>query len=366
MTPDSFSSLSRQPRFRGDTQAFLRPLLLLAASLLVWGVYVFEGGLSAPVTLTIRAGDTGHSIGALLYEKGVLHHPALLRFLAKVSRNELRDIQPGAYLFAGSMSLRSVQDSLSRLPIPVTVTVPEGSTAAQVAAYLESDGIVSASEFARAVADLEYPGFSRPPAGWEGFLFPDTYEFPEGLGADEIARRMVARFFENLPPNWREIAAEYRRSLTDIVTVASLVQREALLDYEMPLIAGVIYNRLKRRMPLQIDATVAYALNKWGRRISYEDLKVDHPYNTYTRFGLPPGPIGNPGRPAIIAALVPAKTEYLFFVADGTGGHRFSRTYSEHRLNVELERRRRELEAAPDEPPASSETSLPNHPASRS
>jgi len=331
-------------------RAVFRLILLWVGIGVVAVVYVFEGGLSAPVTVTIRAGEGGASIGAMLYKKGVLHHPALLRLSGKISKNPLTQIQPGTYTFAGMVSLRMVEDTLSRAPMPVKITIPEGSTASEIAAFMESEGLVSASEFLRVVREMEYSGFRRPAYGWEGFLYPDTYEFPEGMSAEEIVGRMVRRFFERLPPKWAKLVAESHRSLEEMVIVASLVQREAFLDSEMPVIAGVIYNRLKKKMPLQIDATVAYALQKWGRRISYEDLKVDHPYNTYTRLGLPPGPIGNPGRPALMAALLPAKTDYLYFVADGTGAHRFSRTYSEHRANVERERQAREREG--ESPPS--------------
>ncbi|MHA2620132.1 MAG: endolytic transglycosylase MltG [bacterium JZ-2024 1] len=315
--------------------------LLILGIAFSWLFFIFEGGLSAPVATTIQPGDTGKSVAEMLYDKGVLRHPALLQVVSRLGRNDLRNLQPGTYMFPGLLPLRAVQDALSRHPVPISITIPEGSTASQIADLLQSEGVLQSASFLRAVHEAEYPGMDRPQTGWEGYLFPDTYEFPEGLNSTAILHRLISRFFSHLPKNWMQLTTQKKLSLHDVVIVASMVQREALLDEEMPLIASVIYNRLKKKMPLQIDATVAYALNKWGQRITYEDLKVDHPYNTYLRMGLPPGPIGNPGRQALLSALFPAKTDFLFFVADGTGAHRFSRSYFEHRANVDLERRRR-------------------------
>jgi UPF0755 protein len=164
----------------------------------------------------------------------------------------------------------------------------------------------------------------------EGYLFPDTYIFFKGEKAENVVKRMVNRLFDILKPSQEFKIKSMTFNTHEILTIASMIEREAMIDREKPIIASVIYNRLEKNMPLQIDATVLYALGYHKTRVLYKDLRIKSPYNTYRNRGLPPGPIASPGFQSIMAALHPAKTDYLYYVATGKGDHIFSETYKEH------------------------------------
>ncbi len=164
----------------------------------------------------------------------------------------------------------------------------------------------------------------------EGYLFPDTYIFFKGEKAENVLKRMVDRLFDIVKPSQEFKINSMTFNTHEILTIASMIEREAMVDREKPIIASVIYNRLEKKMPLQIDATVLYALGYHKSRVLYKDLRVKSPYNTYRNRGLPPGPIASPGFQSIMAALHPAKTDYLYYVATGKGDHIFSETYEEH------------------------------------
>jgi UPF0755 protein len=225
------------------------------------------------------------------------------------------------------------------------VTFPEGFTVRQMAARLKRNAVVADdAAFLKLVTEQgQAIGGKSFPKNLEGFLFPDTYQFPAGATAEEVARIMTENFRERVIEGpWQDRAAG-KLSLLDAVIVASMIEREAETDEDRPLIAGVIYNRLKKGMRLQIDATVQYARREHKERLLYSDLAVDSPYNTYKNAGLPPGPICCPGLPSLEAALKPARTDALFYVdsGDGTGKHVFARTYAEHLKNVAVFRKRR-------------------------
>lgn len=164
----------------------------------------------------------------------------------------------------------------------------------------------------------------------EGYLFPDTYIFYKGEKAENVIKQMVAGLFAIIKPSQKVKIKSMTFDAHEIITIASMIEREAMVDREKPIIASVIYNRLEKNMPLQIDATVLYALGKHKRRVMYKDLRVKSPYNTYRNRGLPPGPIASPGFQSIISALHPSRTNYLYYVATGRGDHIFSETYEEH------------------------------------
>jgi UPF0755 protein len=171
-------------------------------------------------------------------------------------------------------------------------------------------------------------GINQP--NMEGYLFPDTYIFYKGEKPENIIKKMVSKLFEVIKPSQRFKIKSMEFSAHEILTIASMVEREAMVDREKPIIASVIYNRLEKNMPLQIDATVIYALGMHKTRVMYKDLRVKSPYNTYRNRGLPPGPIASPGFQSIMAALHPSRTNYLYYVATGKGDHIFSETYKEH------------------------------------
>lgn len=224
------------------------------------------------------------------------------------------------------------------------VAVPEGATVAEVADLLAARGAVDREQFlavARSrnlVGDLVPPGLTWP---LEGYLFPATYEIEPDTGAEAVASAMVARFRQAFEPRYQERARQLGLTTHQAVTLAAIVEREARVALERPMIAGVYHNRLQLDMKLDADPTVQYALNKpRGIELTVADLAADHPYNTYQRPGLPPGPIASPGQAALEAALWPDQHRFLFFVAkgDGSGAHRFSATLAEHEEAIALAR----------------------------
>ena len=221
---------------------------------------------------------------------------------------------------------------------------PEGATVAELARALEAENLASADAVARAAMDrkfLDANGIEA--ASVEGYLFPDTYQFVRGMTPEEILGKMVQRMRAKLTPEIHGRARELGFSMHQLLTLASIIEREAIVKGEQRLIAAVFWNRMKIGMPLQADPTVQYAVAKERRALSRADLAVDHPYNTYVRPGLPPGPIASPGLDAIHATLEPAPVKYLYFVARDDRRHHFSTTMQEHNSAVTRYRLTRRL-----------------------
>ncbi|MGC8667586.1 MAG: endolytic transglycosylase MltG [Chthonomonadales bacterium] len=288
------------------------------------------------VIVNIVAGTKLERVAAVLRRRHLIRSATVFLWAARL-KGVPDEPRPGRYAFSTAMSALHIADRLRRGDTGINeirVTIPEGYGVRQIAAALVRHGILSEGTGFLDVA--RHPGgrvqapFPIPKAGLEGFLFPDTYWFPRGVRPERAAQEMVDTFVRRFYlPNRADIAAS-GRTLAEIVTVASLVEREAKKDEDRPKIAGVIYNRLARGMPLQVDATVLYALGHHKSRVLYSDLKVASPYNTYRRRGLPPGPIANPGLPSLEAALHPERSDYLYYVAGPDGAHIFSRTEAEH------------------------------------
>lgn len=219
------------------------------------------------------------------------------------------------------------------------VTIPEGASVRHIAWLLAKEGLVDRKRFLKLAMDPTVASSYIPEAKTlEGFLFPDTYHFVKGQEEEEIIETMVRRFFKAFPIEDELQALQRGRSLYDIVTLASIVEKEAVIDQEKPIIAGVFYNRLEQGMRLQADPTLLYGRRFYGRhrrgRIRTRDLRARHPYNTYIHAGLPPGPIASPGGAALKAAVDPAQVKYFFFVSKNNGTHYFSRTLKEHNRAV--------------------------------
>ncbi|MGQ9779417.1 MAG: endolytic transglycosylase MltG [Bacillota bacterium] len=296
------------------------------------GLAPVQPGKAAKQRVEIAYGSNTAQIARLLRARGLVRSELAFRLWAKLTGSE-RAVKAGAYALAPNMSapkilalLRGGKEEMTR------VTVPEGSTLAQIAAILAAHGITEAETFLSFARDPALMAEVAPEAqgSLEGFLFPDTYYFSPAAGAEGAIRMMAARFQEVFTPAMRARAKALGRSVREIVILASLVEGEAKRAEERPLIAAVFYNRLRRGMPLQSCATVQYALGKHKERLLYEDLQAASPYNTYLHPGLPPGPIGCPGLASLQAALYPAKVDYLYFVAKPDGSHVFSSTYAEH------------------------------------
>ena len=279
---------------------------------------------SSNTQVTIPRGSTLSDIAALLQSRYIIRNAFAFRVLARMQHAD-EDVRAGAYAFAPHETQSEILEQLRSggAQIATWVTIPEGFTAAQIAHRLQALGIGRAANFERAFR------------GHEGYLFPSTYLVPLAATPSQVTHMLLDQFAKELPPDAAARARALHVSVPQAVTVASLVEREALVEADRPLIAGVIYNRLRLDMPLQVDATIEYALPEHKSALSLRDLQVDSPYNTYQHTGLPPTPIANPGLPSLLAALHPAKTDALYYVYCGNGHHVFAKTLAEHQANVE-------------------------------
>ncbi len=316
-------------------------LILLLAITMFAGFFATENifsPLEKEIEVTVPAGASTRQIGSILEEKGVIGDSSFFSMIVKVKGWE-NSLRRGRYSFKPGDHILSVVEKIVRGEVlTYRVTVPEGLTMEQTARLIaEKSGDFSAEEFLAQAEDIELPLAYLPEKKEEmdyrlqGYLFPATYEFPQGSEPRDIIKQMVERFDWELNPELMERAREMGFEIHEIVTLASLVEREARIEEERPYIASVIHNRLEIDMPLQIDATVQYALPQWKSRLFFVDLDYDSPYNTYLHRGLPPGPIASPGQSSLLGALYPADTEYLFYIANPDGSHSFSKTFEEHR-----------------------------------
>jgi UPF0755 protein len=292
---------------------------LLFLGLLI-GFYISATpGSDAPQRFSLLPGSSARNVANELYAAGLIQHPVLFRVWVKLygSRGAPR---PGIYMLSYDRLGFRIFQQLRKGPPLVRITFPEGWTSKQMAELLEKRGVTSGAGFLAVVEKDKR----------EGFLFPDTYFFDQGQNPQVVVDRMIKRFHEAEPKDMMTQAKVLNLSYRQIVILASLVEREARVPDERPIIAAVFLNRLKKRWRLESCATVEYALGGWKRRLSYKDLEVNSPFNTYRHFGLPPGPICNPGKAALEAAAHPAATDVMFFVAEGDGTHQFSRYYKDH------------------------------------
>lgn len=282
----------------------------------------------------IKPKTESSGIANLLKEEGIIHNRSLFLLLAML-RGSTDRLKAGEYEFTPSMGLLDVIRILEEGKVLVhRVTIPEGASIWQIATILNEEGLVERERFLELAMDSSVARFYVPEAETlEGFLFPDTYYFIKGVTAAEIIETVIQRFFHAFTSEDEFRARKLGMSVYQIVTLASIIEKEALVDREKPIIAGVFYNRLRRGMRLQADPTVLYGQEPRSR-ITRKDLRANHPYNTYVQNGLPPGPIANPGEAALKAALNPARIGYLYFVSKNDGTHHFSRTLKEHNQAV--------------------------------
>lgn len=304
---------------------------------------------STLVLFTVHPGDSAADIATRLQEQGLIR--SALGFRLAVERKGVgNNLNAGEYELNRSLSAEQIVDVLARGQVKrgLVVTIPEGWRAEQIAARLDSSGVTSAEEFLRAVADPQtVPGIEllgTVPPTLEGYLFPNTYEVREKISGQMAAEMMIRRFEERAG----DLTRSSRGKLTpsEVLSLASIVEREAQRPEERATIASVYLNRLAAGMPLQADPTVQFAAANadgpraalygfWKQDLTQADLALDSPYNTYSTRGLPPGPICSPGEPAIRAVIEPASTDFLYFVATSGGRHLFGRTLAEHNANIE-------------------------------
>jgi peptidoglycan lytic transglycosylase G len=296
----------------------------------------------AKIAVEIHRGSSVDSIASTLSEKGIVRHPLLLKVLFKRRHTE-RDSKAGEYVFDRPLSPLQVYEKLMKGEMAYTVvTVPEGSNVFDIEAILKQKKIPGSEEFKTALVSPELlselhtidPMLQSP----EGFLFPETYFAGKKDDVTEIFLMMIREFKKRYNQQYQQKASELGMNTVQVVSLASLIEKETGKDEERSLISGVFHNRLKRSMLLQCDPTVIYALLLAGQYkgyISKQDLKFPSPYSTYVSLGLPPGPICNPGMASIRAALYPKTTDKLYFVSRNDGSHYFSATLAEHNRAVQ-------------------------------
>ncbi len=324
--------LMNPPRVRRALTRWISQLFILvfiAATLVVGGGgFLFyrltvPGPATAPVTVIISPGTTTRAIGALLEAEGVLPADTPFYYGVRLGAGEL-PLQAGEFIFPpGANAFSAIKILQTGDTVAHSVTVPEGLTTIAILALIDAETALN--------------GTATPILG-EGELLPETYHFTRGDSADEIVARMRVAMRETIAQLWpgRDTGLPITTPEHAII-LASIVERETGLTAERPMVAGVFINRLRLGMALQTDPTIIYAVgggNGLDRPLTYEDLRIDSPYNTYLYPGLPPGPIANPGRASIEAVLHPATTTALYFVATGNGGHAFADSLAEHNANV--------------------------------
>jgi UPF0755 protein len=335
----SGSRRMRRKRHATAGPAVLGVLLMLGVLGVIFAIYSAatgnENGPEESARVQVVKGDTLSDVAAKLEEAGIIESAFVFELQARYEGYGT-EIKTGRYTFQPGEDSKEILRKLNvgRAAPTITVTIPEGLTIEETAETVASDSSVQVSAFEKAARRTDYgyafldnPGVKTA----EGYLFPAKYDFEKGVTATQIVDRLLGQYL--LETQNLDIAeAKERLGLTEqqLVTVASLIEKEAATPGEKPLIASVIYNRMRRDTPLQIDATIQYALKRPKANLSLADLKVDSPYNTYKNKGLPPGPICSPGRESLQAALNPANTNYLYYVLEAHGKkHFFTSNYDD-------------------------------------
>jgi UPF0755 protein len=284
------------------------------------------------VIVTIPKGASLSQVGSILQDKGVISSKLVFKLVAFI-RGEQRAIKAGEYALKTGSDAGDVLDQLiSGKTLMISFTVPEGYDMFQVADLVQQMGIMSRDEFLKTAGNAAFlKELGLEGASLEGYLFPDTYCFrpSEKVDGKLIIRKMVQRFHEVYDKYVKATADENGWNTVQVLTMASLIEKEARA-HEHALVSAVFHNRLRQNMKLQSDPTVIYGIKPMGSKITREDLNRKHPYNTYQNLGLPPGPIANPGKESLVAAVNPANEDYLYFVARNDGSHQFSSSLKEH------------------------------------
>jgi UPF0755 protein len=281
--------------------------------------------------LHIIPGTPSNKIIHNLAEKEIIKHPFIFKIYLMITR-QLQNIRAGDYEFPPSTSAFEVARMLRTGDFKTyTLTLVEGWNLDQVAGYLEERGLADPKLFLALCQDPNFiQSLQIEGKSLEGYLFPDTYETYSPISEEDLIQKFVARFHEVYTPEWRQRTKEMEWTVKQVVTLASIVEKETGAPEERPLIASVFHNRLKKNMRLETDPTVIYGVPNFNGNLTRRHLETHTPYNTYMIAGLPPGPIANPGSEAIKAVLYPAQSNYLFFVSKNNGTHYFSTNMRDH------------------------------------
>ena len=300
-------------------------------------IYAGKPAGSEPVEhiVTIKPGQGFSSFSKSLLQKGIIRHPFKFRLYARMKRYETQ-IKAGEYALSPAMSPEKILDIIVGGKVQFhRLTIPEGYNLEQIARIVETSGFGRREDFLDIATNTDFVHQQDIDAAtFEGYLFPDTYLFPKDETLEKIISTMVKRFWSAFKPEWKRRSEALGLSIHEVVTLASIIEKESGVAGEQPIISSVFHNRLNRNMRLQSDPTVIYGIEDFNGNITRKHLAQPTPYNTYTITGLPPGPIANAGAAAIEAALYPADTKYLYFVSKRDSTHQFSTNLKDHNRAV--------------------------------
>ena len=282
--------------------------------------------------ISVKSGDNFYKV----LEKLDIKSSLSIKLFVKFNAEKIRKLDTGSFSFDGKYNVISIVKTLQESSSSyVSVTIPEGFTVKQIKERLAKNAVISEKDFDKALSEINDFYYYTPNGNFDGYFFPDTYQFYKGEDGKSVINKFLNRFLEKFP---KEKYPDKKYFYSRLI-MASIIEKEAGNKTEMSLVASVFQNRLDNNMRLQSCATVAYLFNYEKDYIYYKDLEIDSPYNTYRYKGLPPGPISNPGEESIKASLTPSKTNYFYFVLGNNGKHHFSKTYNEHMAVQNQEKR---------------------------
>lgn len=332
---------------RGLAPWLIITTVCVASGVGYWSARVMVEPLATPTgphstrIIDIPEGTTLRQVAALLEKEHLIASRWGFLLLGKLTWADQRILAGEYALHAGMRPSEILLEIVNGRVVRYSVTVPEGYTAVQIANLLGEKELADPAEFLRLVHDRDFiRTLNLDAAHLEGYLFPDTYQFARHMKATDIIGAMVSNLWQTFTPELRARASELHMSPHQVLTLASVIEKETSMEAERDIISGVFHNRLRRRIPLQSDPTVIYGLSQFDGNLRKRDLSVASPYNTYRVMGLPPGPIASPGAGSIRAALYPVPSTYLYFVSRNDGTHQFSSTLAEHNRAVDKYQRR--------------------------
>ncbi len=296
--------------------------------------------------LEIPEGATLRQTARALFNNGLITRVESFVVVGKLLAIE-RNIIPGEYAFHTQMlPLEIIGLIKNGRTIQYEITIPEGYTLAQISRVVKEKGLAHPDEFIRRATDPVFiQSLGLDVGSLEGYLYPESYFFSKRVGSEGILRALAKRFRAVYTPEMEKRAEEIGMTRQEVVTLASIIEKETSVEGERPVISAVFHNRIKKKIPLQSDPTVIYGLPNFNGNLTRKNLKMYSPYNTYRIKGLPPGPIANPGKASLLAALYPEVSDYLFFVSKNDGTHYFSKTLTEHNRAVQKYQKRRSVKA---------------------
>jgi len=321
--------------------------ILLFLYVILWAPNIFDGDR----IVIVSKGENFQQVTDSLQRAGVIRNRLLFDIAGRLLGSTTK-LQIGKYRFKSGASNRDIVENIryGKTVELITIVIPEGlRTTTQAKIFARELGIDSA----RFMDLVNYENFTRnlgvESSSLMGYLIPKTYKFYWQTDESDIIKELVKEFWKEFDSSMIHQMNRRKMTMNELLTIASIIELETAIDSERAIVAGVYYNRLQRRMRLQADPTVQFALGGTPHRLRYSDLEYDSPYNTYKNYGLPPGPINNPGKTSILAALYPSRHKYLYFVATGEGGHRFSTNFNDHRRAIRQYQKTREERKATKE-----------------